>query len=88
MQWMARLDRDWNLKIWLNLFKFNAKPAITTKYLLVLKKHVNTSYAPIVMDCYYNLVPRVSHLPNLGGKMRDPGNEVAATKPCEIQDLH
>ena len=27
----------------------------------------------------HNLVPRVSHLPRLGGKMRDPGNEVGPT---------
>ena len=27
----------------------------------------------------HNFVPRVSHLPRLGGKMRDPGNEVGPT---------
>jgi len=32
----------------------------------------------------HNLVPRVSHL---GGKMRDPGNEVEKPKAYEPQDI-
>ena len=32
-----------------------------------------------------NLVPRVSHLTALGGKMRDPGNEVGSVKPIRLR---
>ena len=60
---------------------------IRTRWILREKVDCKQSISPVPRSplgtprtmADHNLVPRVSHLPRLGGKMRDPGNDVGPT---------